>query len=242
MKAVRFAFTACVLWVLLGSGRSSCAMTPSGMEQWLDKWQPGPEHSQVPMESIRCRQTDITGKWWGPHSIGHAVTWLAIGSGGGRSYRVIIKGNGCLGELRLERTGEYADGVLTLDRPVQDYLGRVYKKLYAVRIAGEEYLLPSASVGEVEAAISKGGSRALDPYLLNSRLFVRQPTQRVSVTARPVPPAVVVVAVCAGAGLVVFLLVTTFSGQSLASTRGLPKIPTGCRRRTWDELTSSPQF
>ena len=155
---------------------------------------------------------------------------------------MIIKGNGCLGELRLERTGEYSDGVLTLNRPVQDYLGRVCKKLYAVRIADEECLLPSASVGEVEEAISKDGSRTLDSHMLRSRLFVRQPTQRVPVSARPVPPAVVVVAVCAGAGLVVFLLVTTFSGQSLASTRGSPKVPTGYRRRTWDELRSSPQF
>jgi hypothetical protein len=216
-------------------------MLPAGMEEWLDRWQPGPEHAQVPMESIRHREMDITGKWWSPHSIGHAVSWLAIGSGGGSSYRVIVKTGGCF-ELRFERTGKYADGVLTLNRPAQDALARIYRKLYAVRIAGEEYLLPSASIGEVEATISKDGARALDPYMLSSRLFVRKPTQQLPISARPLPPAVVVVAVCAGAGLVVFLLVTTFSGQSLASATGSPKIPTGYRRRTWAELTNSPQF
>jgi multisubunit Na+/H+ antiporter MnhC subunit len=76
----------------------------------------------------------------------------------------------------------------------------------------------------------------------DERLEGRQPTQQVFTPARPVSPAVVVVAVCAGAGLVVFLLATTFSGQSLASTRGSQKAPTGYRRRTWDALTGSPQF
>jgi len=241
MKAARLVISACVVLVLLFPARSSYAVTPSGREEWLDRWQPEPEHAQVPMESIRHREMDITGKWWSPHSIGHAVSWLAIGSGGGSSYRVIVKTSGCF-ELRFERTGKYADGVLTLNRPAEDALARVYRKLYAVRIAGEEYLLPSTSIGEVEATISKDGTRALDPYMLRSRLFVRKPTQQLPISTRPLPPAVVVVAVCAGAGLVVFILLTTFSGQSLASATGSPKIPTGYRRKPWDELTNSPQF
>ncbi len=50
-------------------------------------------------------------------------------------------------------------GVLTLDRPITEVYGkeRAYQRLYAVRIGGQECLLPEVAVGGVEESLSRRG-------------------------------------------------------------------------------------
>src|SRR5262249_19460059 len=49
--------------------------------------------------------------------------------------------HGCEGSWLLHCTAIYAGGVLEFDRPVQEYSQRAYRKLYAARIQGQDYLL-----------------------------------------------------------------------------------------------------
>ncbi len=48
-------------------------------------------------------------------------------------YHIEFATQGCLFGYPLHRSGEYANGVLTLNRPVKEYFALTYQKLYAVR-------------------------------------------------------------------------------------------------------------
>jgi hypothetical protein len=158
----------------------------SWKEKELEGWQPGPENASVPMRTIRHPKMDITGDWRAG-SIGHASTGLSISRSLLGTYTVRLDASGCLGGWHLNRTGRYADGVLTLDRPIEDYFMLKYKKLYAVRIGGQEHLLPSAAIEKVQAALSDDGSVLLDRrYEIPRYAFSRWGTKKSSISLRSV--------------------------------------------------------
>ena len=78
------------------------------------------------------------------------------------SYRVEFFTSGCLRRWALERTATYWDGVLTLNRPVREYASKTYDRLYAVRINGEECLLPACSVGQIQNELDGDGEPVFD--------------------------------------------------------------------------------
>ncbi len=158
----------------------------SWKEKELEGWQPGPENASVPIQAIRHPRMDVTGVW-SAGSIGHASTRLSISRSLTGTYTVRLGASGCLGGWHLNRTGRYADGVLTLDRPVEDYFTLKYKRLYAVEIGGKEYLLPSAAIEKVQAALSDDGSVILDlQYEIPRYAFSRWGNKKRSISLRSV--------------------------------------------------------
>ncbi len=114
-------------------------------------WQPGPEHSVVPRDSIRVRDMDLAGAW----RDGIGWTFMEIKPLRDGRYGVSFRSRvrcGMSGSVQLERFAEYDDGVLRLDRPVRELRGTTYKQLFSIRMNNDFYLLPSARVAEVQDA------------------------------------------------------------------------------------------
>ena len=111
----------------------------------LYDWQPGPQHTAVPPDSIRVREADLIGLW--TDEIGWLdfdITKLPDGH-----YSVSFRSHAqcaCSGAVQLERFAEYENGVILLDRPVRELGGTTYEKLFTVRVNDEIYLLPSPRV------------------------------------------------------------------------------------------------
>jgi hypothetical protein len=53
------------------------------------------------------------------------------------------------GCVKLERTATYHNGVVLLDRPVQELLGERYQRLYTLLVDQDLYLVPSIRVADV---------------------------------------------------------------------------------------------
>lgn len=99
-------------------------------------------------------QVDITGEWhiWRCEEAACLTVHEPLGGG---AYRVAFGSYGSLGRLEMDRTGCYADGVLTLDRPVFEYGGTTYRRLYTLRVGGTEYLVPDVRLGRFRRSLTR---------------------------------------------------------------------------------------
>jgi hypothetical protein len=120
------------------------------VEKRLADWKPTKENDQVPRPGLRSPKTDVAGRWEIRSDGNLQVSTLTVRRLGQSDFEVELWHGCCVAHWRLKRTARYADGVLVLDRPVEEPYGRVYRRLYAVRIAGRECLLPDVSVAKVE--------------------------------------------------------------------------------------------
>ncbi|MBI4579102.1 MAG: hypothetical protein HY718_05325 [Planctomycetes bacterium] len=142
------------------------------VEQELDHWQPAARESDRPMDSIRYPEMNIAGNW--TLSRGLDYSRLAITKTDDGHYQVSFASGGCLYNYRLKRIGDYSGGVLSLNRPVKEYFPLSYRTLYAVRIGGQDYLLPSAAVAEVDKGLAKDGRKFIDPFTGRFHLYRRE--------------------------------------------------------------------
>jgi len=149
------------------------ALSASVVERKLDHWLPTKENAQVPRAAIRSPQTDISGVW--EVHRGHGGSSLAITRSGPETYDVVLDTHGCLDWWKLRRTGRYSDGVLVLNRPVQEYFPLTYQKLYAVRTSSSEYLVPDAGVGKFEQGFWPDGSFSFKDLEVECSVFFRTP-------------------------------------------------------------------
>ena len=125
------------------------------METELAKWSPSSEDMKVPRESLRDRSMNVTGEWIGRTGMDYAA--LSIKPRSGNEYDVTFATGGCLSDWQLRRIGKYAHGVLTLDRPVQEYCPITFNTLYAIRIDGKELLLPAGNTTELMEDVDSDG-------------------------------------------------------------------------------------
>jgi hypothetical protein len=141
-----------VLGVSFGAGTSHAAprepaITAGGseriVERELDRWKPTKENDWSPSPAIRSPQTDIAGTWRVSHVFDGSS--LIITRSGPGSYDITLHNASCLSRWTLRRTGHYSDGVLVLNRPVQEFPSITYQKLYAVRIGSAACLVPNYS-------------------------------------------------------------------------------------------------
>lgn len=126
------------------------------IEKKLAAWSPGIKDKQVPPDKIRDRSVDIEGDWIGRTGMDSAKMSIKRRSGDG--YEVRFSTSGCLSRWQLKRTGTYQDGVLVLNRPVQEYCPITFQTLYAIHVDGKNYLLPSCSVSEVLTDLDEQGN------------------------------------------------------------------------------------
>jgi hypothetical protein len=85
------------------------------------------------------------------HSTSFSFSPLASGS-----FDAQFKTHGCSGGAAFSRQATWRAGTIRLDRAVADILGRTYDTLYAMRLDGTEYLLPSACVENFEQELASG--------------------------------------------------------------------------------------
>ena len=117
-------------------------------ESELNNWKPGPEQDRKPRPSNRDSSISLEGDWQSGGLL--ETTTLNIKRKDSSNYAVEYYTTGCLSRWKLSRTATYSDGVLKFDRPVQEYVSRTYDRLYAIRIAGEECLIPPCHIVELE--------------------------------------------------------------------------------------------
>jgi|CXWL01.1.fsa_nt_gi hypothetical protein len=140
--------------LLLPAVGSRPPLTDEDLALELANWQPGPEHSAVPSESLRVRDADLAGAWT------DRVGWtkMAIQSLDDGRYRVAFLSHarcGLSGSVQLERIAEYDEGVILLDRPVRELRGETYERLFSVRLNDSICLLPSIRVTDIQADTSE---------------------------------------------------------------------------------------
>jgi hypothetical protein len=108
-------------------------------EQEISEWHPRPDDEVVPDELVRYPTMDVTGEWVFGGYLDR--TSLSIRYDSGDRYDVDVSARGCLSHWQLLRTATYADGVLHLSRPVKNYHGTTFEKLYAIRRDGLDLLV-----------------------------------------------------------------------------------------------------
>ena len=151
------------------------------VEERLSKWKPVRDNSRQPNKRIVAADLDIKGNWIAGG--GYSCSTLSI-SGTGDRVSVSFYTTGCLNQWELERTAVFADGILLFNRPVEEYIGLTYKKLYAVRIDGQEFLVSSPAVELVEKALSEDFTTVRDKHRLEMLTFRREEAQSVTEVSR----------------------------------------------------------
>ncbi len=121
------------------------------VEGELDNWDPTQESTITPLAAISAPDIDIAG------------TWVASGSTlevhrNTDHFDVMFSTGGSVRWWKLNRAGRFNDGVLALDRPVKEYCPMTYSKLFAVRVAGEEFLVPSVRLAQFQIWLSADGT------------------------------------------------------------------------------------
>lgn len=116
----------------------------AAVERRLAAWKPDARNEAVPPAHLRVVVDDLCGRWESDRFFDHAdLTFTPTGHG---IYRVHVQAHLCNSYWAHERTATYRDGVVTLDRPIDDSWDR-YRKLYTVRLDGQIRLVSAASVG-----------------------------------------------------------------------------------------------
>ncbi|MGC4044914.1 MAG: hypothetical protein QM758_14060 [Armatimonas sp.] len=88
---------------------------------------------------------DISGFWLNGNDM--ALTSLKLFPIGPNTYKILFSAGGCLGHWRLERTGVYKDGVLLLNRPVEEYGSSPYDRLFTIRTPAGIRLISEFAMG-----------------------------------------------------------------------------------------------
>jgi len=96
---------------------------------------------------------DVTGEWLLlRHLEGNS---MSIKRKAGAAYAVQFRTQGCLGCCNFERVGRFDNAVLVLDHPVAEYAPFAYDRFYAIRVDGEDMLLPATFVDAFQGAYER---------------------------------------------------------------------------------------
>jgi hypothetical protein len=138
------------------------------MEAKLAWWSPKAKDLQMPPEKLRDGSIDIEGDWIRRTRLDSAR--MRVKHRSSNHYDVEFATSGCLSRWQLKRTGSYRDGVLTLNRPVQEYCPITFNTLYAIRADGKELLVPAPNTADLLKDLDDMGIRDLTRLVLASIL------------------------------------------------------------------------
>ena len=110
----------------------------------LTKWEPDHEDLVPMISDIHKPDVEIAGSW--TTLGGFSGSTLEIQEDEDGTYSIDFSTGGCLSDWDLKRTGTYANGVLRLDKPVEEYISSPYDALYPVRVGGLDYLISQWSI------------------------------------------------------------------------------------------------
>lgn len=135
------------------------AVSAEYVEARLEGWRPQDDDDVVPPDRCRVPSMEITGEWLCESRLIRAS--LTIHSREDGKYSVDFSTSGCLRRWRLHRVGTFDDGVLMLDKPVQEYSSVTFNKMYAIRLGHQEMLLPAPNVSRIMRSLTD--ENACDP-------------------------------------------------------------------------------
>jgi hypothetical protein len=136
------------------------------------QWRPGEEDRRLPDPKLINADAEIAGQWVvRRHRSGSTMTIIETSP---TEYLIHFSTWGCLGDCVFERRGQLHDGIFTLVEPVGEYLPVVYDRLYVVRIAGADLLLPGSFVTQLQNGLSADRSQVTDDHALSWCVFRRE--------------------------------------------------------------------
>ena len=133
------------------------AIAADVIERKLAAWKPTAENETTPRRTLLSTTGDISGTWRVSRGMDGSTLWIRSSTPG--RYVVSFRTGGCLSRWTLKRHGQYGDGVLSLNKPVEEYFPLTYSRLYVLTVAGQLYLVPDASVRDFEKGVTADGSR-----------------------------------------------------------------------------------
>jgi hypothetical protein len=139
------------------------------IERRARDWTPSADDRIRPDPSFIAPAMGIAGQWESRRHLNSCVLSIEQTSPG--VYAVDFGTGGCMGGCKFERNARYRNGVLTLDKAVAEYAPAVYDMLYAIRLNGEELLLPAAYVKRFQEACVDG--EMSDEVLLRNCVYRR---------------------------------------------------------------------
>lgn len=160
---------------LVGTNDPDSTMRRS-FESKIEGWKPTEADRQRPDERILSPAVDIVGVW---ERRGHLDgSSLSITGGPSDKHQVSFSTGGCLGHFQAERTGSYDKGALVLSQPITEYCPATYKVLFAVRIDGNDYLVPSVHVDDLQRGLSSDFTEVVDYLAMKLHAYHRaEPAQ-----------------------------------------------------------------
>jgi hypothetical protein len=143
------------------------------IERRIQDWESASHTLSQPDLSLVAPDVALAGNWSvSRHRQGSRLELSPDAAG---NWRARFETGGCLGRCALDRTAQFTNGVLLLDRPVSEYLPVTYDRLYAIRFDGQDFLLPEAMVEEFEEAIAADPKANADSLAVRFCLFRREP-------------------------------------------------------------------
>ncbi len=126
----------------------SLRMSPT-VEKELENLQVDHEDLSSVVREILSPTIDISGSW--TTHFGYSGSTLEISGSKTNGYFVHFQTGGCIGDWDLKRSGTYSNGVLRLNKAVQDYdhhpdYPAIYDTIYAVSVGRKAHLIPQSEL------------------------------------------------------------------------------------------------
>jgi hypothetical protein len=116
------------------------------MDVLLRGWKPD-HRLKKPKATLINPDVDLQGTWVTATRMDYSTLAFEKSAGG---YTVRFVTGGCLGQWKLYRTAMCSHGVITLSAPIRPYRPGTYQTLYAIKVGGIDYLLPSCDVEQIQ--------------------------------------------------------------------------------------------
>ena len=154
------------IWILIGLLVPAVKPPPPFTDKDLDftSWDSLAESRIAPPQDCLTKELDLTGRWY--CSWHHIL--LEIEPDRPSKWQINFSaGTRCgLGpSIKLERTATFENGILILDRPVQDIPGKTFQRLFAVHIQDRNYLIPSVQLDQLKEILEMGAKKEQEEKL-----------------------------------------------------------------------------
>ena len=117
-------------------------------EEILEEYRAENEYKLLPSRGEILQDVDLEGSW--SSSRGFDFTTIHFGKLINGKRVVKFKSGGCIASWELSRLAQYSNGVITLNRPVKEYMPAMYTRLYTIRFNEKLYLVASDRVKDFE--------------------------------------------------------------------------------------------
>jgi hypothetical protein len=127
------------------------------VEKELRAWRREQKNLSPPVGELLCKDAELAGVW-GTGSGFSVVTFTILPKARGL-LSVNFETGGCEGGWKLLREGRYDAGILTLNKPIKIYPDGIFDRLYTMRVAGKEFLVPDLYLADFQQGLIADGGK-----------------------------------------------------------------------------------